>query len=74
MESLMVFLRGGEQVVRDAAEEAGVRGGEDRKRSWIGGGGREWSWLQDRTVLMLGDSIDRYVHQTANRPTPVQSA
>lgn len=57
----MLRLRGDEKAVVEAAEAAlkkrlaGTKGRVDEREE-----ADSLDWLQDRTVLLMGDSIDRY--------------
>jgi hypothetical protein len=64
MEQLMLKLRGQESLVKSAYQESldleriqekGRRGAHPHGRKT-----EDFSWLKDRTILLLGDSIDRY--------------
>lgn len=61
----MLTLRGGEALVQDAYERSLQQEGERERVGKAGAHphgpkGDDLGWLKDRTVLLLGDSIDRY--------------
>lgn len=74
MEKLVLKFRGGEEVIREAAARAEARReGSQRPshRRGVPGDDRDeekgetakeedFEWLRGRTVVLLGDSIDRY--------------
>lgn len=55
MEKLMLSVRGREGLVRDAAHEArATRETPDDDSD------EDFEWLRGRTVLLVGDSLNRY--------------
>jgi hypothetical protein len=53
MEKLMMRQRGGEEAVRRAWDEARTQRGKGREPE-------NFEWLRGKTILLMGDSLDRY--------------
>ncbi|CDZ96281.1 hypothetical protein [Phaffia rhodozyma] len=58
MEKLMVKLRGKEKMIMKSWKEA--MDDKSRKLEMAEEGDEDFEWLRGRTVLLMGDSIDRY--------------
>lgn len=60
----MLKLRGKEPLVKEAYQDSleadDGRGSGRSKTHPHGRKAEDFGWLQDRTILLLGDSIDRY--------------
>jgi hypothetical protein len=63
MEKLMMRQRGGEEAVRRAWDEARTQRGKGREpvgEDDADDGEENFEWLRGKTILLMGDSLDRY--------------